>query len=154
MAYTSTKEGCPLSKLLDARTSQNASNGNSINIELLADTPTMIGVVGLIVTGASGIIRVQLSGIAAIDIPEKLPEEKVVALGAIRGTLPTDPIIGYTRYEFSRAESGVKILHLTASDYNVPFPASHELVYSLFLFSSEGCTRIGPESFNASAFSD
>ncbi|AZN43618.1 hypothetical protein EJC50_09435 [Paenibacillus albus] len=143
-----------MSKLLDARTSQNASNGNSISILLPADTPTKIGVVGLNVTGAAGIIRVQLSGIAAIDIPEKQPGGKVVAIGAIRGLLPTDPIVGYTRYEFSQAESGIKVLHLIASDYNVPFPASHELVYSLFLFSSEECTRIGPESFNASAFSD
>ncbi|MFC5648752.1 hypothetical protein ACFPYJ_06345 [Paenibacillus solisilvae] len=56
-----------MSKFLDTRTSQNASFGGSIENALLPDTPTAIGVVGLNVTGAAGVLRVTFSGNAAID---------------------------------------------------------------------------------------
>jgi hypothetical protein len=114
--------GDSMSKFLDARTSQNASTGGSIDIALLPGTPTAIGVVGLNVTGASGVIRVTFSGIAAINLPD------------------TPPPVG----------SAIVLI----SDYNVPYPSSNELVYTLGMFSSVGGTRVGPESFYAQAFSD
>jgi hypothetical protein len=144
-----------MTKLLDARTSQNASYGQSIATVLPPQMPTPIGVVGLNVTDAFGIIRVTFNGIAAIDIlTTPPPDDKIVAIGVVRGTTANDPIVGYALYPFSAVDMGIKVVNLTLSDYNVPHPASNELVYSLILFSSSGGTRIGPESFNAAAYSD
>jgi hypothetical protein len=145
-----------LSRFLDARTSQNASFGQSISIALTPNTPTAIGIVGLNVTGASGVIRVIFNGIAAIDLPDTPPPDgSVIVLAVVRGrNLVQSAAVGFVVIPLLPTDTGVKILNLTTSDYNVPYPSSNELVYSLGLFSSVGGTRIGPESFNAEAFSD
>ncbi|ADM70423.2 hypothetical protein GMA19_02622 [Paenibacillus polymyxa E681] len=55
-----------MTRLLDARTSQNASYGNRISIPLPANTPVAIAELGLDVTGAGENMRVQLSGILSL----------------------------------------------------------------------------------------
>ncbi|MBB3111903.1 hypothetical protein FHS18_003971 [Paenibacillus phyllosphaerae] len=143
-------------KTLDARTSQNASYGQSISITLLADTPTAIGQVGLNITGASGILRVIFNGIATLALPAEVPPDTVIALGVLRGTSPTtDPVVGYALFPVSSFDTNVRVLNITVTDYEVPYPvANDELVYSLIVYSSVECTRIGPESMNAVAYSD
>jgi hypothetical protein len=145
-----------MSRFLDARTSQNASYGQSISTVLPPNTPTSIGVVGLNVTGASGVIRVILNGIAAIELPAApQPPGSVIVLAVVRGsTLVQEALVGDVVIPLQSTDTGVKILNLTISDYNVPYPSSNELVYSLAVFSAAGGTRVGPESFNAEAFSD
>ncbi|MFC4810150.1 hypothetical protein [Paenibacillus sp. GCM10023250] len=145
-----------MSKFLDTRTSQNASTGGSIEITLTPMTPTAIGVVGLNVTGAGGELRVTLSGIAAINLPAgPQPEGSVIVLAVVRGTaLVQEALVGDVVLPLLPTDTGVKILNLTVSDYNVPYPASNELVYSLAVFSAVGGTRLGPESFYASAYSN
>jgi hypothetical protein len=145
-----------MSRSLDARTSQNASYGGSIAIVLPPSTPTSIGVVGLNVTGASGVIRVIFNGIASIDLPDTPPPDgSVIVLAVVRGTtLVQEALVGDVIIPLLPTDTGVKILNLTISDYYVPYPPSNELVYSLAVFSSVGGTRVGPESFNAEAFSD
>jgi hypothetical protein len=145
-----------MSRFLDARTSQNASYGGSITTALPPSTPTSIGVVGLNVIGASGVIRVILNGIAGIELPAAPPPDgSVIVLAVVRGTtLIQEALVGDVVIPLLPTDTGVKILNLTISDYDVPYPSSTELVYSLAVFSSVGGTRLGPESFNAEAFSD
>jgi hypothetical protein len=146
-----------MSQFLDARTSQNASYGGSISIELTPNISTLIGVVGLNVVGASGVIRVTFNGVAVIRLPDMapLPEDSVITIGVVRSSV-FDPskIVGYEFIPLLPTDAGVKVLNLTLSDYNVPYPASNELVYSLGVSSSVGGTRVGPESFYAVAYSD
>ncbi|WP_223822082.1 hypothetical protein [Paenibacillus peoriae] len=66
-----------MTRLLDARTSQNASYGNTISIPLPANTPVAIAELGLDVTGAGENMRVQLSGIAELAFPTPPPFDSV-----------------------------------------------------------------------------
>ncbi|MFC4102094.1 hypothetical protein [Paenibacillus xanthanilyticus] len=143
-----------MTKLLDARTSQNASFADSISIPLAANTPAVIGIVGLNVTGAGDLIRVILNGIATLSLPSEIPPGEVVLLAVVRGTGTDETVVGNEAIPLTALDTGVKILNITISDYNVPYPPSNELVYSLVLFSTIGCLRVGPESFNAAAYSD
>jgi hypothetical protein len=127
--------GDRMSQFLDARTSQNASYDGSISIELTPNTPTHIGVVGLNVIGASGVIRVTFNGVAVIELPDMEPileGSVVVVIGVVRGSNVFDQsqIVGYEFIPLLPTDTGVKVLNLTLSDYNVPYPSSNELVYS------------------------
>ncbi len=142
-------------QFLDARTSQNASYGNTISIPLPANTPVAIGQVGLNVTGADGNLRVQFSGIAELSFPETPPFDSVIAFSIVRGA-EVSPV-AYALYSVSVTEANpnaVQVVTIEASDYNVPLPPSNELVYTLYLFCTTDATRIGIESFNAAAYSD
>jgi hypothetical protein len=142
-------------RTLDARTSQNASFGNTISIPLPANTPVAIGVVGLDVTGAGTNIRVQLFGIAELAFPETPPFDSVIAFSIVRGEEASP--VAYALYSVSVSEinpNAVQVINITASDFDVPFPSTNELVYTLYLFCTTDATRIGIESFNAIAYSD
>ncbi|MGO4953007.1 MULTISPECIES: hypothetical protein [Paenibacillus] len=144
-----------MTRLLDARTSQNASYGNTISIPLPANTPVAIAELGLDVTGAGGNMRVQLSGIAELSFPTTPPFDSVIAISIVRGTL--DSPVAYALYSVSVSEANpnaVQVVTINASDYDVPLPPSNELVYTLYLFCTADATRIGIESFNAVAYSD
>ncbi|TYP69506.1 hypothetical protein [Paenibacillus methanolicus] len=143
-----------MTKLLDARTSQNASFADSISIPLAANTSAVIGSIGLNVTGAGDLIRVILNGIATVSLPTEIPPGEVVLLSVVRGIAPDETVVGNEAIPLTPLDSGIQILNITISDYNVPYPPSNELVYSLVLFSTIGCVRVGPESFNAVAYSD
>ncbi|WP_127532662.1 type 2 periplasmic-binding domain-containing protein [Paenibacillus kobensis] len=144
-----------MTRLLDARTSQNISFANlGSTITLLANTPTSIGVVGLNATGASGTIRVQFTGIAELLLPMPLASDTVIGLAIVRGTSTSDHEVALALYGTGNTVSPVQVVTINASDYNVPYPPSNELVYTLFLFSTIDSIRIGIESFNAIAFSD
>ncbi|MET3937871.1 hypothetical protein ABIC22_000683 [Paenibacillus sp. PvP094] len=143
-----------MARLLDARTSQNASYGNTISIPLPANTPVAIGEVGLDVTDADGNIRVQLSGIAELAFPTTPPFDSVISFSIARGT---DSLVAYALYSVSVSEANpnaVQVVTINASDFDVPLPPSNELVYTLYLFCTTDATRIGMESFNAVAYSD
>ncbi|WP_379133317.1 hypothetical protein [Paenibacillus sp. sgz500958] len=142
-------------RTLDARTSQNASFGNTISIPLPANTPVVIGQVGLNVTDAGSNIRVQFSGIAELAFPETPPFDSVIAFSIVRDA-EVFPV-AYALYSVSVTganPNAVQVVNITASDYNVPFPPANELVYTLYLFCTADATRIGIESFNAVAYSD
>ncbi len=144
-----------LTRLLDARTSQNASYGFSISLPLQPDTPTIIGTIGLDVTGASGILRVMFGATAVIVPPEVLPPGTFLALGVLLGTVfDQGSLVAYEVLPLGPGAQGVRILSLNASHYNVPYPPSNELIYSLVLYSTIGGLRVGPESFYATAYCD
>ncbi|PYY29734.1 hypothetical protein [Paenibacillus illinoisensis] len=143
-----------MTKLLDVRTSQNASYGNTVSIPLPANTPVAIGEVGLDATDAGGNIRVQFSGIAELAFPTSPPFDSVISISIARGT---DSLVAYALYSVSVSEANpnaVQVVTINASDFNVPLPPSNELVYTLYLFCTADATRIGMESFNAAAYSD
>ncbi|WP_090646010.1 hypothetical protein [Paenibacillus sp. UNC496MF] len=142
-----------MAQLLDIGTSQNASYGFSISIPLTGGIPTSIGSVNLNVTGGE-FIRVQLSGIAGVEISTPLPPDTVISIAIVRGTTVNDLIVAYAVYPVGADNSNVQVVTIEASDYNVPLPPSNELQYTLFLFCSVDCTRIGMESFNAVAYSN
>jgi hypothetical protein len=144
-----------MTQLLDARTSQNKSYSDLESTTILpANTPTPIGVVGLNVSGASGVIRVQFTGIAELKLPEPLTIDTVMVIIIVRGTDLTGVLVANAIYGTGNTVSPIQVVTINASDYNVPYPPSNELVYTLFLFSTIEATRIGMESFNAIAFSD
>ncbi|MGO1102249.1 hypothetical protein ACTOTU_30320 (plasmid) [Priestia megaterium] len=141
--------------LLDARTSQNASIANSISIPItILSAPGLFGQVGLNVFNATGPIRTQLSGTVACQLP-LLPLATTITLIVVRGTSLTDPIIYSSSEALNINLLGPQLFTFTASDFNVPPPASGLLIYTAFIGSNIlGTVRVGPESFNAIAYSD
>jgi hypothetical protein len=144
-----------VTKLLDARTSQNASYANSIAIlNTVANTPQLVGQLGLIVTGAGPLLRVQMNGTVSVQLPA-IPVLTTFTITIVRGTLPTDPLVYSASEEVGVAILGPQVLTATASDYNVPIPVSGQLVYTMFVSSNTvGTLRVGPESLNGAAYSD
>ncbi|MBE7901031.1 hypothetical protein G7L40_21365 [Paenibacillus polymyxa] len=141
-----------MTRLLDARTSQNASYGNTISIPLPANTAVAIAELGLDVTDA---MRVQVSGIAELAFPTTPPFDSVISFSIVRGDV--DSLVAYALYSVSVSEvnpNAVQVVTINASDYNIPLPPSNELVYTLYIFCTAAATRIGMESFNAVAYSD
>lgn len=144
-----------MTRLLDARTSQNKSTTDLLSTTILpANTPTLIGIVGLNTTGASGVIRVQFTGIAELRLPEPLTNDTIIGLVIVRGTDLSGTLVGNALYGTGNTVSPLQVVTIIASDYNVPAPPSGELVYTMFLFSTSSATRVGIESFNATAYSD
>ncbi|WDM20137.1 hypothetical protein [Paenibacillus polymyxa] len=123
-----------MTRLLDARTSQNASYGNTISILLPANTPVAI---------------------AELAFPPPPPFDSVISFSIVRGNF--DSLVACTLYSVSVSEANpnaVQVVTINPSDYNIPLPPSNELVYTLYLFCTADATRIGIESFNAVAYSD
>lgn len=138
-----------MTKVIDVRTSQNASE-NNISIPVTRDTETLFAQVGLNAAGAEGVLRVTMSGIIALDI--KKPGTKVT-VSVVRGTLSTDQLVLRTVTTVNDKVSSPFLLTFSGADFNVPFEP--EIVYSVFvLVNKKGVTRTGPESFFAHLHSD
>lgn len=144
-----------MTTLLDQRTSQNASYANSISIPLtVANEAQLVGQIGLDVTGSGSLLRAQLDGIAALQLPVE-PVATTITVTIVRGTLSTDTLVFSANEDLDLAITGPQVLTITASDYDVPVPVSGELTYTMFVSSSVGgATRVGPESLNGSAYSE
>jgi hypothetical protein len=138
-------------KLLDARTSQNASYANSIS-NPVSTTPELAGQLTLSLAGATGLIRVQFDGIVGLKLPTP-PVATTVTVTVVRGTTMSDLIIFTGQLVMDTSILGPQNIAFTASDFNVP-PTS-PITYTMFISASAlGTTRVGPESFNATAYSD
>lgn len=135
-----------MTTLLDARTSQNASIANSISIPItILSAPGLFGQVGLNVLGATGPIRTQLSGTVACQLP-LLPVATTITLTVVRGTSLTDPVIYSSAEALNINLLGPQLFTFTASDFNVPPPASELLIYTAFIGGNVlGTVRVGPE---------
>lgn len=144
-----------MAQLLDARTSQNASYANSIADPItIIDTPELVGQVGLNVFDATGPIRVQMNGTVAVQVP-LLPAVTGITITVVRGTLPTDTLVYSATHNLGLSVLAPQLITFTASDFEVPVPDSNQLVYTMFISSNVlGTFRVGPESFNARAYSD
>jgi hypothetical protein len=144
-----------MAKLLDARTSQNASYANSISIPFtVINAPQLFAQLTLSLTGAVGLVRAQYTGVAAIQLP-LLPVLTSVTITVVRGTTPSDLIIFSETQTLNTAIAGPQVIAFTGSDFNVPITIAGTVVYTVFISANSiGATRVGPESFNALVFSD
>lgn len=136
---------------LDARTSQNATTGNSIAVPiLLINTPQLFGQIGLLTAGAGANPRVLLKGTIALQLPLALAG---ITITIVRGTLPTDPVVYSATSTFSLSILAPQVITFSAADYNPPI--SPQLTYSAFVSSNLlGTVRVGPESFDGILASD
>ncbi|WP_311077925.1 hypothetical protein [Paenibacillus polymyxa] len=102
-----------MTRLLDARTSQNASYGNTISIPLPANTPVAI---------------------AELAFPTPPPFDSIISFSIVRGNF--DSLVAYALYSVSVSEANpnaVQVVTINASDYNISLPSSNELLYTLIL---------------------
>ncbi|WP_342047791.1 hypothetical protein [Bacillus sp. OTU530] len=140
-------------KLLDARTSQNASYANSISIPV-STTPVLFAQLTLSAGGATGLVRTEMVGTVAVQLPG-IPVATSITVTIVRGTTLSDLSIYSVRESLDVSVAGPQVLSFAASDFNVPIPASNQVVYTVFISASVvGTTRVGPESFNAAIYSD
>ncbi|AIQ15675.1 MULTISPECIES: hypothetical protein [Paenibacillus] len=143
-----------MTRLLDARTSQNASIAGSMNgAGLTANQNVLIGQIGLTTAGSQGPIRVQFNGVATFFVFSG--GFITLNLFVVRGSAATDPIVASNRLQLNpgaTTPTNLFPLYLIGSDYN-PAPAD-EIIYSLFVNSTVNVNRVGPESFNGCAYSD
>lgn len=144
-----------MATLVDARTSQNASTGNSIAIPILAiNTPQLFGQVGLKTEKyKSGPLRVQFTGTVAIQPPLALVG---ITVTVVRGILPTDPIVYSGTSTFNLSVLAPQLITFSCADYiTSPSDIPPQLNYTVFVSSNlVGAFRVGPESFHATAYSD
>ncbi|MGV3464437.1 MAG: hypothetical protein ACO1OT_03990 [Heyndrickxia sp.] len=142
-----------MAQLIDARTSQNASYANSISIPV-STTPQLFAQLTLNTTGAGQNMRTQISGTAAVQLP-LVPVATTITITIVRGNSPSDLIIYSAREVLDTSVIGPQLISFTASDFNVPITANNRVVYTAYISASVlGTTRVGPESFNATIYSD
>lgn len=141
-----------MAKLVDARTSQNASTASSIAIPILiVSTPQLFGQVGLNATGAGTNIRVIFSGTIAVQLPLALV---AITIRVVRGTLSVDPVVYSAATTFNLSVLAPQLINFTGSDFNPPSIAG-QITYTAFVLSNLlGAVRVGPESFAATCYSD
>jgi len=142
-----------LANLLDARTSQNASYANSISIPITT-TPQLFAQLTLTTTGATQNLRTQIAGTVAVQLP-LVPVVTTITVTIVRGTAPSDTVIYSASDVLDTSVVGPQVLSFSASDFNVPIPGNNRVIYTAFISASAvGTTRVGPESFNATIYSD
>jgi len=142
-----------LAKLLDAQTSQNASYANSISIPV-STTPQLFAQLTASTAGATGTVRTEMTGTVTVQLP-LLPVATSITVTIVRGTTLSDLIIYSVRQVLELSVLGPQVLSFTASDFNVPITANNQVVYTAFVSASViGTVRVGPESFNATVYSD
>lgn len=146
-----------MTKLIDTRTSMGI-NATIEDAEIIpTKTPVLVGQVGLNVpSDTPGIIRVKFDGVVGIQLPIKQQiEVSEVTLAIVNGVLPTAPIVYRSQSNYDINFTNYQLIPVSASAYNISAPANGLLVYSLYLFINNGnIQRSGPESFNASVYSD
>jgi hypothetical protein len=141
--------------LLDQQVSQNASTANAISIPV-STTPALFGTLGLNVSGAGANLRVHFTATVTIA-------GLVTVLTPITVTI-FRVVDGISTLIFSVTENlpvGTLILSqsvVTANGVDYLPPNDGFIVYQAFV-STPGLlavfpTRVGPESFNAEAYSD
>ncbi|RAW13714.1 hypothetical protein [Paenibacillus taichungensis] len=144
-------------RTLDARTSLGSNGGSPLNIPLPANTPTLVGILGLNIFSPGPLIRIQFNGTYQISVTNLSSSPSSVQFAIYRGSTNTGtPVYVVSKPVFPNA--GIVIASFEGSDYNVPAPPSGQLVYSCYVtFAPAGieqATRNGPECFNAVAYSD
>lgn len=142
-----------MTRLVDARTSQNASTANSIAIPILViNTPQLFGQVGLITAGSGANVRVVLSGTVSVQLPLALVG---VTITVVRGTLSTDPVVYSATNTYSLSVLAPQLINFTAADFSPPASQSGQTTYTAFVSGNLlGIIRVGPESFTAVAYAD
>ncbi|NQX69336.1 hypothetical protein HQN90_24685 [Paenibacillus alba] len=143
--------------LLDEQISQNISTTGGISIPL-SSTPALFGTLGLNTADAGANLRIQFS--ATVSLASIVSVLTPVTITIFRGVGPSAVLV----YSATQSAPAVGLLEVLANsvmtvtgvDYIPPNPGF--LVYQAFVSIPGGVaiapTRIGPESFNAAAYSD
>lgn len=136
---------------VDARTSQNASYANSINIPItVINTPQLFGQIGLVTAGVTTNPRVIMTGTISVLLPLNLAG---ITITIVRGTLPSDPVVYSATSTFDLSLLAAQVITFSATDFNPPI--TPQLVYTAFVSSSVlGTVRVGPENFDGILVSD
>jgi len=143
-----------VARLLDFKSSQNASYANSIAIPItVINTPNLIAQQTLdLSSGTAGLTRVEFSGVAAVQLP-LLPILTNVTIFVTRGLTPADLNIFSASQNLDLSLLGPQLFSFSGSDFNAPNVAN--VAYSVFIEASAlGTIRVGPESFNFTGYSD
>lgn len=141
-------------RLLDSKTSQNASYANSIAIPItVINTQQLIAQQTLDFSlGTAGLTRVQFSGVAAIQLP-LLPAATTVTITVYRGLTTAGVQVFSAAQNLDISLLGPQLISFTGSDFNAPNTASS--AYTVFIsINILGTVRVGPESFNFTGYSD
>ncbi|MBM7567477.1 hypothetical protein [Paenibacillus sacheonensis] len=140
-----------MGKLIDARTSQNASYANSIAVPILViNAPVLFGQIGLNTEGAGANPRVSLQGTMSVQLPLALAG---ITITVVRGTLPTDHLVYTATATFDLSLLAPQVIAFTADDYNPPLTPL--LTYTAFVSSNVLLTvRVGPENFSGMLVTD
>ncbi|WP_308634159.1 hypothetical protein [Paenibacillus silvisoli] len=140
--------------LLDSKTSQNASYANSIAVPItLINTPNMIAQQTLDLSGGlPGLTRVEFTGVCAVQLP-LLPLLTTINIFVTRGLTASDINVFSASQNLDLSLLGPQLFAFSGSDFNAPNVANQ--AYSVFIQSSAlGTIRVGPESFNFTAYSE
>ena len=139
-----------MTKVVDVRTSQNATEHNQISIPVTRNTETLFAQIGLNTLTTAGVPRVTMSGIIALDITRP---HTTVTVTIVRGTMETDPVVLRVTTVVNPESHKPFILTFNGADFNPP--VIPEIVYSVFVtVDRKGVTRVGPESFFGHLHSD
>ncbi|MFC5651345.1 hypothetical protein ACFPYJ_19965 [Paenibacillus solisilvae] len=143
-----------MTRFLDSKTTQNASYANSISIPItVINTPQLVAQQTLNLSGGiANFTRVGFTGVVAIQLP-LLPVATNVLVTVVRGLTPSDLIVFSASENLNLSILGPQLIAFTGSDFNAPNNPS--VPYTVFVqVSALGTTRVGPESFNFTAYSD
>nr|WP_154893192.1 hypothetical protein [Paenibacillus xylanexedens] len=145
-------------RTLDARTSLGSAGITPLNVPLGANTPTLLGVVGLNIFNPGPIIRTQFNGTYRISVSNVSSLPSSIRFEIFRGATYTGQPIYVVSQPVFPNDSTI-LASFEGSEYNVPAPANGQIIYSCFatfvpVSALEQATRLGPECFNAVAYSD
>ncbi|WP_413408499.1 hypothetical protein [Paenibacillus amylolyticus] len=147
-------------KTLDARTSQGSNGHNILTPSFTNGVPQLFAQVGLQVSNPGMFIRTFFSGIIEVTA-NQLPVNGNFVIEVYRGLSSSQQLV-YRAGTIVQANAFFSpcVLSFTGSEYNVPPPGSGQLVYSVYaIFTydpsfSINNLRLGPESFNATVYSN
>ncbi|MFE6076523.1 hypothetical protein ACFVQB_18800 [Paenibacillus sp. NPDC057886] len=145
-------------RTLDARTSLGSNGIAPLNILLVPNTPTLVGILGLNIINPGLTIRTQFNGTYRISVANLSSQPSSVRFDIFRGSTNIGTPIYVVSQPIFPAESSI-LASFEGSDYNVPPPPSGQLIYSCYVTfvpasPMEQATRVGPECFNAVTYSD
>ncbi|MCA1296075.1 hypothetical protein LBW89_24000 [Paenibacillus sp. alder61] len=140
--------------LVDSQLSQNASTANSISIAA-SSTPALFGTLGLNTADAGPNLRVHFSATVTLSATVAILVPVTITIRRVINGVPT------TVYTATKSlPVGTLLLTtdvITVSGIDVPPPAGF-IIYQAFVSIPAGLavtpTRVGPESFQAVAYSD
>ncbi|MGC5772899.1 hypothetical protein [Paenibacillus pabuli] len=147
-------------KTLDARTSQGSNGQQVLHPSFTNGVPLLFAQVGLQVSNPGMWIRTLFSGIVEVTASE-LPVNGNLVIEVYRGLGSSQQLVYATgTIVLANPFFSPSVLSFTGSDFNVPPPGNGQIVYSAYaIFSynpiyNVSNVRLGPESFNATVYSD
>lgn len=119
---------------------------------LVTGIPQLTGQLTLDLSSAGANSRVTFEGTVSLQLP-LLPVTAQATATIVRGTSPSDLAVYSAAQTLDLNIIGPQVISFSGSDFNVP--AGGPVSYTMFLsVTGLGATRVGPESFNAVAYTD